>query len=551
MTDSSRSIRQPLLFVVADGMGERSETFGNAVRWAHTPHMDHLRQNHPFCTLWAHGPHVGLPTHKDMGNSEVGHSTIGAGRIMDQGARYVGSAISSGSLYSQKTWQKLMSHMKSQSSTLHFIGLLSDGHVHSHEDHLYALTDRACQEGQLKIRLHLLLDGRDVPPKSALIYLDRLCDHMKKLQQHYGADIQVASGGGRMKLTMDRYEADWNMVKQGWQHHVLGQGIAYSSLAEYMDHLRQIDYDSDQYLDGFVIHNTEGPCGRIQDGDGVVCFHFRADRAIEISQAFCEPHFTKFDRTVFPKVLYVGLVCYDGDRQIPKDYLVDGPRITHTLSEYMCKLGIRQWACSETQKFGHITFYWNGLSSTPFDPQLETYEQIPSLEGDPAHHPAMQAKAITDLTIKRLHENTYSFLRINYPNGDMVGHSGDFKAAVKAMEVVDEMIGQLMIACKKNQTALLITADHGNCEMMRTQPIDHPESKAQPVASHTTNKVPLYIYNSILCESLPPHDVFAPPHDHFKPGLAHLASTVLDLMGLPPSPVYEPSLLRSKPQPNS
>ena len=558
-------VQQPLLLVIMDGVGERHEVFGNAVHLAHTPCLDQLREHQPFCRLWAHGPHVGLASLDDMGNSEVGHNTMGAGRIYNQGAQCVLNALQSGTIFQTPAWHKLINHLRAHRSCLHFLGLLSDGNVHSHQDHLHILMAEACRVGISKIRLHLLFDGRDVHPKSAPRYLQRLIHKIAELQQVYSADIKVASGGGRMNMTMDRYEADWEMVKRGWQHHVMGQGVSYSSIEAYLAYLQTHDYTTDQYLQGFIIEHQGEPCGRIQDGDGVLCFNFRADRAIQITRAFCESDFTGFTREFIPKVLYVGLTCYDGDRHCPQDFLVQGPQITESLSWLMCEYGVRQWACSETQKFGHVTFFWNGNRSLPFDPTLETYSEIPSHLTPPVDHPAMQAAAITELTIKSLSSKQYDFLRINYPNGDMVGHSGNLDAAITAMSVVDTMIGRLMVACQRTGTALIVTADHGNCELMQTQiipqtptsspmsprsprsPIQTASSLITPVTSHSLNQVPFYLYNSQLIQDHPrTAPIFKPPTADFAPGLAHLAATTLEVMGLPPYPHYEPSLLQLK-----
>ena len=363
-----------------DGVGENTDPFGNAVYHAHTPHLDTLRTHHPFTTLYAHGPHVGLPHHSDMGNSEVGHNTMGAGRIYDQGAQCVLNALQSGKIFLSETWQKLMAHVREQDATLHFLGLLSDGNVHSHEQHLYALMEKAAQLGIPKIRLHLLLDGRDVPPKSAHKHIERLLIKIQKIESASGCHIKIASGGGRMRLTMDRYEADWAMVERGWRHHVLGEGKRYSSIHEYLDTIKTHS-GSDQYLEGFVITDHKGPTGKIESGDAVVCFNFRADRAIQISRAFVEKDFPYFDRQIPLDVFYVGLTSYDGDLHIPQNTLVSGPQITECLSWLLCERGIRQWACSETQKFGHVTFFWNGNVSGYFDQGLEKYHEIPSLEG--------------------------------------------------------------------------------------------------------------------------------------------------------------------------
>ncbi|MCY4381408.1 MAG: 2,3-bisphosphoglycerate-independent phosphoglycerate mutase [Proteobacteria bacterium] len=540
-------LKQPLLCVIADGVGLSAETFGNAVQLARTPNMDYLKQYHPHGTLFAHGPHVGLASEHDVGNSEVGHNTLGAGQIYDQGAKSVDQAISSGKAFVSPTWLQLIAHIKQHGSTLHFLGLLSDGNVHSHEKHLHILMAKACEEEVQNIRLHLLFDGRDVAARSAEQYVARLNKVIRKLITQYQVNIQIASGGGRMHMTMDRYEADWPMVARGWDHHVLGRGQRYSQLTDYFAHINKQMPATDQHLEGFVIADESGPVGAIEDGDGVLCFNFRADRVIQISKAFCQTNdFSYFTRHRVPKVFYVGLTCYDGDLLIPKNFLVQGPAIKNPLSQLLVSQGIHQWACSETQKFGHVTFFWNGNTSGYFNPDLELYHNIPSLSGCPSNTPKMQAEAITEATVRVLHQGNYDFYRINFPNGDMVGHTGNLTATIQAVECVDNMIGRLMTACRETGTCLLITADHGNCELMAKKVLGEGRESVVQITTHTTNPVPLYLYNSFLLMdhmssgTLP---LTITHHQREGHGLANIAATILDLMGLPVYEHYLPSIL--------
>lgn len=523
---------KPLLLVIMDGVGVRQETWGNAVHHAYTPQMDFLKQQGLYTTLYAHGRHVGLPTDSDIGGSEVGHNTMGAGNIYPQGASLVDEAITSGGIYTSRGWLQLKAHIKNARSTLHFLGLLSDGGIHSQQSHLELLMEGAAQHGLLKQRLHILLDGRDVAPRSAELYIKRLEDTIRRLQKSYQADIQIASGGGRMNLTMDRYEADWSMVERGWQHHVLARGDRYPSAQQALKQLRQKHPQlTDQDLPGFVIGSPD-PVGAVQDGDGVVCFNFRADRVVQISRAFTEEGFSAFRRETVPRVFYCGMLLYDGDQGIPQHYLVESPAIPQPLSQILARQKIRQFACSETQKYGHVTFFWNGNRSGYWDPGCEEYLEIPSLPPPFHHRPWMRSYEITEATEKRLYSGSHDFLRINFAGGDMVAHTGELQAATTAVNVVDLMLGRLIEACQKTHTTLVVTADHGNCEEM----YEKLHSWA-PKTSHTLAPVPLYIWNH------PPGLQLR--SDLKGAGLSHIAPTLLHLMSLPPAVHFQPSLLES------
>jgi 2,3-bisphosphoglycerate-independent phosphoglycerate mutase len=338
----------PVLVVVMDGVGIGPENEGNAVRAAVTPTLDRLTKECPNMALKAHGTAVGLPSDEDMGNSEVGHNAIGAGRVFAQGARLVNDAIDSGRIWQTETWKKLTGGVRQSNGALHFIGLFSDGNVHSHIRHLKAMLERAKEEGVRTVRLHILLDGRDVGEKSALEYVVPFEAFLKELNAS-GTDYAIASGGGRMNVTMDRYEADWNIVKLGWETHVQGKGERFASAEQAIRAIRERDPAvTDQFLPAFVIERNGQPLGPIRDGDAVIFFNFRGDRAIEISRAFEEEAFDKFDRGVRPAVEYAGMMQYDGDLKIPGRFLVTPPVFENTLGQRLARAGVTQLASART-----------------------------------------------------------------------------------------------------------------------------------------------------------------------------------------------------------
>ena len=347
----------PVVTVVLDGVGISPRVDGDAVKTARTPTLDQLMAFYPTITLRAHGKAVGMPSDEDMGNSEVGHNAFGAGRVFAQGAKLVAESIASGNLWQGVAWQAVIQTAKN-GGTLHFIGLFSDGNVHSHIDHLKAMLVRAKMEGVRRVRIHILLDGRDVGETSALDYVDPFEAFLSSLRSP-DFDAAIASGGGRMNITMDRYEADWTMVQRGWAIHVRGEGRQFASAREAIETYRSEAQVIDQDLPGFVIARDGKAAGPIVDGDAVVFFNFRGDRAIEISRAFTEEKLTPFDRGPLPKVTYAGMMQYDGDTKMPARFLVEPPAIDRTLGEYLAMNGITQYAISETQKYGHVT---NGAS---------------------------------------------------------------------------------------------------------------------------------------------------------------------------------------------
>ncbi|HPQ10535.1 MAG TPA: 2,3-bisphosphoglycerate-independent phosphoglycerate mutase, partial [Bacillota bacterium] len=351
--------KRPVVMVIMDGIGINNDDFGNAVKSAYMPTLEHLLGTCPNIQIQAHGTAVGLPSDDDMGNSEVGHNALGCGQIYAQGAKLVNESIASGRLFTSQTWQTIVTNCLEHNSTLHFIGLLSDGNVHSNIAHLKAMLIRAKEEGVKRARVHVLLDGRDVGATSALKYIEDIENLLSELNDG-DFDGRIASGGGRMKITMDRYEANWEMVRLGWETHVLGIGRQFPNATEAIETYRTELGVIDQDLPAFVVAEDGKPIGTIEDYDSVILFNFRGDRAIELSRAFEEEHFDKFDRVRYPKVIFAGMLQYDGDLKIPRRYLVTPPDIQHTLSEHLIKYNLKQYAVSETQKFGHVTYFWNG-----------------------------------------------------------------------------------------------------------------------------------------------------------------------------------------------
>jgi 2,3-bisphosphoglycerate-independent phosphoglycerate mutase len=490
--------------------------------------------------LRAHGTAVGMPSDEDMGNSEVGHNAFGAGRVFAQGAKLVAESIASDSMWQGEAWHDVIRAAKA-GGTLHFIGLFSDGNVHSHIDHLKAMLVRAKAEGVARARIHILLDGRDVGETSALDYLDPFEAFLAGLRD--GAfDVAIASGGGRMKITMDRYEADWSMVERGWAIHVHGDGRQFPSARAAIEAFRGEAKVIDQDLPGFVVAKDGKPIGPIVDGDAVVFFNFRGDRAIEISRAFTDDKLASFDRGRRPAVTYAGMMQYDGDTKMPARFLVVPPAIDRTLGEYLAKNGVTQFAISETQKYGHVTYFWNGNRSGKFDEATETYVEILSDVVPFEQRPWMKCAEITDALIDATQSGKHRYLRVNYANGDMVGHTGNFEAAVTAMQCLDLQLARLIPVILAAGGTAMITADHGNAdEMFELDKNGKVKRDAQggvkAKTSHTLNPVPFVLISS---DATPAYRL---RKDLPAPGLSHLAATVLNLLGYEAPADYDASLI--------
>ncbi|MBO4927896.1 MAG: 2,3-bisphosphoglycerate-independent phosphoglycerate mutase [Clostridiales bacterium] len=541
----STSYKGPVVLIIMDGVGIKEIETGNAVAGAKKPILDNCMKNYPMQKLKAHGTAVGLPSDGDMGNSEVGHNAIGAGQVYSQGAKLVSESLASKSMYQSEVWQSLVADAK-KGGTLHFVGLLSDGNVHSHIDHLLAMLDEAKEEGVAKVRIHILLDGRDVGETSALQYVDQLEAKLSELSDD-SHDYRIASGGGRMVITMDRYGANWGMVEAGWKTHVLGEGRQFATAKEAIETYRaEIPNVIDQDLPAFVIAENGAPVGTIEDGDSVILYNFRGDRAQELTVAFeSGAEFDKFDRVRVPNVNYAGMLEYDGDLHIPKKFLVSPPVIRNTLGELLANKGIAQLAISETQKYGHVTYFFNGNRSSKFNDDLEEYIEIPSDIVPFEQRPWMKSAEITDKLVELISENKYPFMRVNFPNGDMVGHTGVFESAVIGVESVDIALKRILPAIDAVGGMAIITADHGNAEEMYElakdgSPKADKDGRIKAKTSHTLNKVPCIFYDNT--ENKDKYEVV----DSDSYGLANIAATIADLLGVEKPDCWETSMIKMK-----
>jgi 2,3-bisphosphoglycerate-independent phosphoglycerate mutase len=423
------------------------------------------------------------------------------------------------------------------------VGLLSDGNVHSHIRHLKALVTAAATGGAQKIVIHPLFDGRDVIDGTAEAYLADLETFLADTASTHRCSAVVGSGGGRMIVTMDRYEADWTIVENGWKAHAQGSARPFPSASAALAALRAEDSGvSDQYLPPFTVVDESGtPVGAMHDNDAVVIFNFRGDRVVEIYRALTEEPFTPFARGPLPdNLLVVGMTLYDGDMGIPAHFLVPPTRVTGTVSELLANAGIAQYAVAETQKFGHVTYFWNGNRSEKFNAQLETWEEIPSDNVSFDKLPKMKAKETGDAVVSAIESGKYPFIRCNFAGGDMVGHTGDIPASIIAVEAIDEALIRVNAAVKAAKGTLLITADHGNCEVLIERdkngaPLFDAHGVAVPKKSHTLSPVPFIAidYSTRTITSGGVSDA----------GISNIAATILALLGQPIPTDYRHALL--------
>ena len=541
--------RGPVLLVIMDGVGYGKYIEGDAVANSKMDNLNILTDKSPHTKLKAHGTAVGLPSDEDMGNSEVGHNAMGCGRVFNQGAALVSRSIETGAMFEGTAWKEIVSDAKNgTNSALHFIGLFSDGNVHSHLDHLKAMIAQAKKENVKRIIIHVLFDGRDVGETSALEYIDPFETFLKELNDN-NFSAKIGSGGGRMWITMDRYGADWSMVDRGWQTHVLGTARQFSSAREAVETYRkEIPGIIDQDLKEFVIAENGKPIGTIEDGDSVIYFNFRGDRALEMTAAFEDDNFDKFDRKRCPKVCYAGMMEYDGDLHVPKRYLVSPPSIDRTMGEYLAASGVRTLAISETQKYGHVTYFFNGNRTGKFDEKLEDYVEIKSDVIPFEQKPLMKCKEITDKIIEVIGSGKYDLIRLNYPNGDMVGHTGVYKAVIESMEGMDVQLGRLKKAVDETGAVMVITADHGNSDDMfehekKTGAVSLKEDGTPKAkTSHSLNPVPCIIYDPEYKGEYPNEPKESCLNEAL--GISSIAATCIQLLGLIPPDDYDKSVLK-------
>ncbi len=533
----------PVVLCIMDGMAYGKHKESDGWQQAMTNTLDRLLATCPNTKLKAHGFAVGMPSDSDMGNSEVGHNAIGAARVFSQGAKLVNESITSQAVFNGEVWGDLIANVKKNDTTLHLIGLLSDGNVHSHISHIQAMIERAKQDGAQKVRIHALIDGRDVGERSALEYVEPFELFLASLNDST-FDARIASGGGRMAITMDRYGADWPMVERGWQTHVLGQGRCFGNATEAINTYRSELDCIDQNLPPFVIAEDGQAIGTIEDNDSVVLCNFRGDRAQELSLAFDREDFDHFDRVRHPKVKYAGIMQYDGDLKIPYSFLVTPPKLDRTVPEYVAATGLNTYSISETQKFGHITYFFNGNRSEKFNTSLETYVEITSDNVSFDERPAMKCAEITDNVLEAMESEKFDFIKINYPNGDMVGHTGNLQAVVCSIEAMDLCLERLISQVKKQGGVLLVTADHGNADEMYEHAKDGSiklNEKGEKVSktAHSLNPVPFIIYDpenqgeysNELKEGL---------------GITSVGSTCISFLGYELPEGYDPSVITFK-----
>jgi len=543
MPVSKSEKRKPVLLVVMDGWGMGRGDSSDAVAQADTPNVDRLWHNEPHTTLLTHGPYVGLPAAKDLGGSEVGHLTMGAGRLLDQGPTRINRSIDSGEFFTSPALQQITERAQ-QGGTLHLVGLLSDGNIHSHIDHFLALIRHADDVGITRLRIHALLDGRDVGIQSAQDYVAIVEALLQQVNSSAQRDYAFGSAGGREVMTMDR-DNQWDKVKLGWDAHVYGiSDRHFPSMMEAITTLRQETPGIvDQDLPCFVLTDEQGnPRSIMADGDAVVMVNFRGDRAIELCEAFCLADFDGFDRGVMPDVLFAGMMVYDEDRDLPPLQLMGPTVVEHSLGRLLVSRGIRQFRLSETQKYPHVTFFFNGGYREPLDAALEDYILIPSDRGITfSDAPAMQAAAITSRAEQLMASGDYGFGLINYPNADMVGHCGKLAPAISAIESVDAAVGRLATAAEAHGWALMLTADHGNAEEMQ---VTGKHGGHEASTRHSINPVPCIVYDPQHAREYSLRQPEAGQSIADTPGLSHIAATVLDVMGETTPDGFAPSLIQ-------
>ena len=511
MENLNKKIKYPICLIILDGYGISEVKEGNAIYAANKPNMDFYMKNYPNTKLSASGLAVGLPKGQ-MGNSEVGHLNIGAGRIVYQELTKITRSIELGKFFSKEAFIAAIDNVKRNNSSLHIMGLLSDGGVHSHIDHLKALIDLAKKNDIKNLYIHAFLDGRDVPPRSALTYIDEIKNYMNK--EGYG---EIATICGRY-YSMDR-DNRWDRVKKAYDNMVYRNGIHYDSEKD----LVQASYDNnldDEFVIPACVKVKDEEKAKIKSNDSIIFFNFRPDRAREITRAFIYKDFNEFDRgDRIPKnLIFVCMTEYDIKfNEVPNVYVAYPPKnIINTLGEVVSKNNLKQLRIAETEKYAHVTFFLNGGVEKPFPGEDRILIPSPKV---PTYNlkPEMSAFEVTDKLLEEISRNFYQLIIVNFANADMVGHTGFFDAAVKAIEAVDKCVGKIVTKINDVGGTALITADHGNAEEMINIEM------ACPMTAHTTSKVPFILCNNKI-KSL--------TGDEEDPKLCDIAPTILELMGI-------------------
>ena len=519
--------RGPLIHVVLDGWGVGAPDETNAIHQATLPIMDRLRQNFPYTELWTHGKYVGLPSENDLGGSEVGHMTMGAGIIKQQGPTLIRKLIQSGDFFKIPALSKIIKNCLNHNTPLHLLGLLSDGNIHSHLDHMQAIVRHAFHAGIRCCYVHALLDGRDVGVQSALTYtepFEKLFAELK--EQRAEIDYAFASGGGREAITMDR-DNNWEKVETGWNIHVEGKSEnSFPCIKEAIEYFRiKSPGIIDQDIPGFVIVRNGKAIAPIEDNHGLIFTNFRGDRAIEFSRAILADDFPHFERPVRPQVMFAGMTQYDQDNEIPPEYLVGTPEVDDPFGKRILELGLKQFRLTETQKYPHVTFFYNGGYREPLDSSMENYHLIASDKIQSfASQPAMKAGEIRNKAVEFIRSGEYQYGLINFANADMVGHTGDFQAAVHAVETIDAALDSIVSVIDEMKGLLVITADHGNADQMQIQ---NSNGTMEINTKHSLNPVPFVIFDPLY-----KGDYYLKPFGFdFNNNLSNVAATNFILLG--------------------
>lgn len=497
--------KKPIALIIMDGFGYNHKDYGNAIRAAKTPNIDRLLANYPHTLIGASGMDVGLPEGQ-MGNSEVGHTNIGAGRIVYQELTRITKSIKDGEFFSNEAFTAAVENCKKNDSALHLFGLLSNGGVHSHNSHLYGLLELAKKAGLTKVYVHCFMDGRDVPPTSGADFVAELEEKLKEI------------GVGKIATVMGRYYAmdrdnRWDRVEKAYAALVYGEGNEAADAVEAI----QASYDNDktdEFVIPTVIKKDGQPVGTVKANDSVIFFNFRPDRAREITRAMCDPEFTGFERRngVFP-LTYVCFTEYD--ETIPgKIIAFHKEEITNTFGEFLAANGLTQLRLAETEKYAHVTFFFNGGVEVPNKGEDRILVKSPAVATYDLQ-PEMSAPEVGEKLVEAIKSDKYDVIIINFANPDMVGHTGVQEAAIKAVETVDTCVGNAVAALKEVDGQMFICADHGNCEQL----IDY--ETGEPYTAHTTNPVPFILVN------------YDPAYTLREGGcLADIAPTLIEMMGM-------------------
>ncbi|KAF0216185.1 MAG: 2 3-bisphosphoglycerate-independent phosphoglycerate [Geobacteraceae bacterium] len=497
--------KQPLLLMILDGWGINPRRENNAIAQARTPNMTRLCAEYPCADIGTSGMSVGLPDGQ-MGNSEVGHLNMGAGRIVYQDLTRISKAIADGDFFTNPVLLDCIAKTRAAGGRLHLAGLLSDGGVHSHNTHLYGLLELARREGLKEVFVHCLLDGRDTPPKSGADYLAQLEEKIAEI------------GVGRIATVIGRYYAmdrdnRWERVERAYAAMVYGEGNAFPSAGPAIER-SYLDGVTDEFVVPAVIIQNGEPVGRVSDGDGFIFFNFRSDRAREITRSFTDPAFAGFERRVWPRLSsYVCMTTYDETFNLPVAF--GSEELKNILGEVLSGAGLSQLRIAETEKYAHVTFFFNGGNETPFPGEERCLIPSPREVATYDEKPEMSAYPVTEELLKRLDEDRYDVIILNFANADMVGHTGIIAAAIRAIEVVDTCVGRLVDKVLAKKGRVIITADHGNAEVM-------VDENGGPHTAHTTDRAPFLLVDD------------ARKGARLRPGiLADIAPTMLEILGLP------------------